>query len=105
MQVSPLATYNKDLDRKITNMEENLEYLLPVKFCQGVENLKMPKPIRGHGINLCFSIGLKNTNLVKDVLKHSFFLSNFCQILFSSSKGEVKHSGSIPRNACVAYEI
>ena len=57
---------------KNTNLVEDVEILLPVKFHRipfsgfrgEVEN---SQPIRGQGGHLVFPIGPKNTNLVEDV--------------------------------------
>ena len=57
---------------KNTNLVENVEILLPVKFrsirsALSEELSKMSQPIRGQGGHLVFPIGLKkNTNLVED---------------------------------------
>ena len=57
---------------KNTNLVDDIEILLPVKFrlipFSGSEKKsKMSQPIRGHGGHLVFLIGPKNTNLVEDV--------------------------------------
>ena len=54
---------------KNTNLVEDVEILLPVKFRSVVleEKSKMSQPIRGQGGHFVFPIGLKNTNLVEDV--------------------------------------
>ena len=58
---------------KNTNLVEDIEILLPVKFSlNSVQRLqrrsrKMSQPIRGQGGHLVFPIGPKNTNLVEDI--------------------------------------
>ena len=60
--------------RLATNLVEDIEILLPVKFrfdelCSAVseEKSKISQPIRGQGGHLVFSIGQKNTNFIEDI--------------------------------------
>ena len=57
---------------KNTNLVEEVEILLPMKFVEfhsavSEEKWKMSQPIRGQGGHLVFPNGPKNTNLVEDV--------------------------------------
>ena len=59
---------------KNTNLVEDVEILLPVKFrcvefrtAVAEEKSKMSQPIRGHSGHIVFPIGPKNTNLVEDI--------------------------------------
>ena len=61
------------IGQKNTNLVEDVEILLPVKF-RGIpfssfrgEKPKKSQPIRGLGSHLVFPIGPKNKNLVEDV--------------------------------------
>ena len=59
------------IDQKNTNLVEDIEILLPVKFrsfpSAFSEKSKMSQPIRGQGGHLVFPISPKNTNLVEDI--------------------------------------
>ena len=88
---------------KNTNLVEEVETLLSVKFCwillsgcRGeVENVSanqrpgLPQPIRGQGRHLVLPIRPKNTNLV-EVVK-ILLPVKFCWILFSGFRGEVEN--------------
>ena len=83
------------IDPKNTNLVEDVEILLPVKFrwkfrsAVAEEKSKMFLPIRGQGGYLVFYDWPKNTNLVEDV---EILLSvKFCWIRFSRFKGEVEN--------------
>ena len=81
------------IDLKNTDLVEDVEILLPVKFCgiqfSGFREVKMSQPIRGQGGHLVFPIGPKNTNLVEDV--EILFPVKFRWILFSGFRGEVEN--------------
>ena len=59
------------IDPKNTDIAEDVEILLPVKFefrpVVSEENSKMSQPIKIQGGHLVFRISLKNTNLEDDV--------------------------------------
>ena len=80
---------------KSTDLSEDVEILLPVKFCWipfitvSEEKLKMFQPIKGRGGHLVFPIGPKNTNLVEDV--EILLPVMFRWIRFSGSRGEVEN--------------
>ena len=85
--VFPIATKNR-------NLVEDVEILLPVKFCliqfsgfRGeVENVSAnQRP----GRPSCFPIGTKNTNLIEDV--EILLPVEFCWIPFSGFRGEVEN--------------
>ena len=66
---------------KNTNLVEDIEILIPVKFCDlhsavSEEKSKMSQPIKGQGCHLVFAIGPKNTNLVEDL--EILLPVNFC---------------------------
>ena len=77
---------------KNTNLVEDIEILLPIKFrwfCLAVSEAKskMSQPIRGQGSHLVFPIGPKNINLVEDV--EILLPVKFCGIPLSDFRGEV----------------
>ena len=77
-----------------TNLVEDVEILLPLKFrwipfSVSEEKSKMPQPIRGQGGHIVFLIGPKNTNLVEDV--EILLPVKFRWILFSGFRGEVEN--------------
>ena len=79
---------------KNTNLVEDVEIFLPVKFrwiplSSLAEKSKMSQPIRGQGGHLVFPIGPKNTNLVEDV--DILLPVKFRWILFCSFSGEVEN--------------
>ena len=83
---------------KNTNLLEDVEIFLPVKFrwipfSSSEEKSKMSQPIRGQGGHLVFPIGPKNTNLVEDV--EIFLPVKFRWIPFSGSEEKSKMSQPI----------
>ena len=69
------------IDPKNTNLVEDVEILLPVKFREfrsavSAKKSKMSEPIRGQGGHLFLPIGPKNINLVEDIA--IFFSVKFC---------------------------
>ena len=79
---------------KNTNLVEDVEILLPVKFCwipfsSFREKSKMSQPIRGQGGHLVFPISPKNTNLVEGV--EILLPVKFRWIRFSRFRGEVEN--------------
>ena len=89
---------------KNTNLVEDVEILLPVKFpwilFRG-EVEKMSQPIRGQGGHLVFPIGLKNINLVKDV--EILLPVKFRWIPFSGYRGEVENVSANQRPGRPSY--
>ena len=80
---------------KNTNLVEDVEILLPVKF-RGIpfsgfrgEKPKTSQPIRGLSSHLVFPIGPKNTNLVEDV--EILLPVKFSWIPFSGLREEVEN--------------
>ena len=82
-----------------TNLVEDIEILLPVKFCWipfsefQRSSWNMSQPIRGQGGHLVFIIGPKNTNLVEDV--EILLPVKFRWIPFNSSEEKSKMSQPI----------
>ena len=79
---------------KNTNLVEDVEILLPMKFCwipfSGFRReIEMSQPISGQGSHLVFPIGPKNTNLVEDV--EILLPVKFRWILFSGFRWEVEN--------------
>ena len=80
---------------KNTNLVEDVEILLPVKFSLNSlqwlkrRSRKMSQPIRGQDGHLVFPIGLKNTNLVEDI--KILLPVKFRWISFSGFRGEVEN--------------
>ena len=87
---------------KNTNLVEDVEILLPVKFrwilFSGFRGdvEKMYQPIRGQGGHLVFPISPKNTNLVEDV--KILLPVKFRWILFSGFRGEVENVSANQRS-------
>ena len=82
------------IGRKNTDLVEDVEILLPVKFhwilLGGLkEKSKMSQPIRGQGGHLVFPISTKNTKLVEDV--EVLLPVKFRWIPFSGFRGEVEN--------------
>ena len=78
-----------------TNLEENIEILLPVNFSlNSVQRLQRKSrkclgQLRGHGGNLGFLINPKNANLVEDV--EILLLVKICWIPFSGCRENIEN--------------
>ena len=93
---------------KNTNLVEDIEFLLPVRFrwipfngFRGeVENVSVKQRPGGH---LVFPIGPKNTNLVEDV--EILLPVKFRWIPFSDFRGEVENVSANQRNTNLAEDV
>ena len=78
------------IDRKYTNLAEDIDNLPPVKFVEVAEKKsRMSQPIRIQGGNLDFPIGPKSTNLFENV--EILLLVKFRRIPLSGCREEIEN--------------